>query len=214
MRNIIYILTIFLLLTSCNENKKSTDLNRIIYNYPNNLLFDKDSTLTIINLDSLENFNDLIESLDFIVCDYKTPVIHFESNKSEYNLIPMFACSKRAPIGCYKERNVITIDTDSIIVNYFRKTSIDSLRQILRKHIVNEKKEFDFSDSPNRAFSILHVDNSFDIKKTKDILIKMAEEFNKINKDFNDSLSFHIRFDKTIFKPLKIPPPPKNERID
>jgi len=205
LRNLVYILILITAFSSCEYKKVTKELSKTKIYYPNKNWFLIDSTLLYFQLDSLKNFRELINKIDLIACENKTPVITFQNENLEYKLIPMNDCSERRRIFDYYDRNVLNIEPDKVIVDNLREYGIDSLSIILRNHYLNENKEPFFSDTPEKAFVQVYVDTISDIGKTKELLIKIMDAFDEIK---GDSLSLGIQFEKYLLSDLSLPPPP------
>ncbi len=119
--------------------------------------------------------------------------------------MPWYSCSEKYLVSCPTFRSRIFIQNDSILTNYDIKHSIDSLSIILERHLLNNGKDFNYSDSPERAGLEIYFENESDSKKIKSLLISLSEKFNELNKKYPDTLSLNILFrDRSI----RIPPPP------
>ncbi|WP_339916850.1 hypothetical protein [Yeosuana marina] len=210
MKSILLIFVIFLIVFSCKnrEGKKNSDKN--IFYYPNKKAF-KDSThLSNIYLDSFKNFNQLVDRIHKTLCEDSIPVINIETPTEKFRLIQINGCPNINTSICEKTRNVITITSDSIYVYVNDGIGIDNLEETIKNHIINPKKEFKYSSPPEKAIIQIHVDKKFGIIKTKKLLLKTFNAFNKINESQSDSLSLKIRFTKFLFKEIPPPPPPED----
>ena len=194
---------VFLLLffSSCIKNKPDHISKKVLkqeFSYSNSLYLKKkiERKIPIANiyLDSLNTYSDLFLAIESIACKNKLPILEFENEKSKFNLTPIFSCSERMIISCYKSRNVIFINKDSIIINRNYKVEFDSIKSILGRHLLNEKKESIFSNSTNKAFIEFYQNPNTNIKITRKKLIRIANEFNELNKNNGDTLNLKIIF--------------------
>ncbi len=199
-----------LIFTSCEKKSKLSENKKTTFYYPNNKTFEADSSKVFIELDSFSSFYKLLEHIDNISCEMKTPVLIYENEKSIFNLIPIHMCSNEMMIWCPKARNELTITKDSIITNYNTNISLDSLANYTTRHIKNNGKENGLSDSPEKAFFSILRDSLLSISRTKEILLEISENFNKINIRNGDSLPLHILIGSEKIEMIKPPPPPPN----
>lgn len=209
MKKIVYILVLSTLIINCEIKEVKTKIDKSIFYYPRFSNFQNDSLLVDIYLDSINNYGELIEIANQISCDLKNPVIKFNNDKSEFNLIAWKYCSESNDIVCYSERNVISIENDSIIINYDITQSIDSLKNILENHILNPKKLDDYSQNVDKSIIQFYQDDSFDNKRIKEQLITLVSEFNTLNAKNGDSLPLNFFLMDYPYIRVKPPPLPK-----
>ncbi|MCK8524209.1 hypothetical protein M0D21_21705 [Aquimarina sp. D1M17] len=207
-KNIIFILAA-LLVVSCNTSVKSKVGENLISDLSFNSCYNDVAESYEFDLDSLENFGSLIQNLDRITCENQKPVIGFNINNSRYRISPCHSCPDNRIIFCSKQRNELYIKKDSVRVDNFTAFPIDSLKQILRKHILNEKNESKYSESPKKAFVSISTNSNESINTIKNILLEIGEEFVEIKKDYKDSLYLSVQF-KTNFA-FDLSPPPSTK---
>jgi len=206
LRKIVYILILSILIINCDTKEVKVKIDKSTFYYPRFSNFQNDSLLVNIYLDSINNYGELIEIANQISCDLKIPVIKFNNDVSEFNLIAWKYCSESNDIVCYSERNIISIENDSIIINYDNTQTIDSLKTILENHILNPIKLDDYSQNADKSIIQFHQDNSFNSKNIKDLLITLVSEFNLLNKKNGDSLP--LNFFLMDYPYISIEPPP------
>jgi hypothetical protein len=170
-----------------------TKYNKTEFFYPRISNFKMDSSLTEIYLDSFKNYGEIIKIADKIACNGKIPLLKFNSNSSEFNLIVFKECISKMDIVDYHGSNVISIEKDSIIINDNTEMSFDSLRPILQNHILNPNREFNFSKSIDKAIIFYYQDSLVSSKKIKKQLIKITTTFNDLNRENGDSLPLKIK---------------------
>ena len=194
----ILLITLFF---SCNK-KETVNEKNIFFNNKFNL---KKGNKLIIDIDS-KNQNKVFYYLDSINClNKQTPILKIKKNNLNYFFYAKQFCNENQIISCYKDRNVISISTDSVYVSYIDRYPIDSLRQILIKHLINKDKSLDYPENLNKATIFFKLNNN------SNNLIKLADEFNKLNSINNDSLKLHIVFKESLFEEIplaSIPPKP------
>ncbi|MDH7913868.1 hypothetical protein [Winogradskyella sp. SYSU M77433] len=170
-----------------------------------------DSSLTEIYLDSIKNYGELIKIADKIACYGKAPLLKFSTDSTEFNLIVYKECISKMDIVDYHGSNVISIQKDSIIINNEIEVSFDSLQPILRNHILNPERKFDFSKSIDKALIFYYQDSSVSSKKIKDQLIKITTDFNELNRKNGDSLPLKIKLSEYSYIKILNPPLPDEE---
>ncbi|GGK29922.1 hypothetical protein GCM10007962_25250 [Yeosuana aromativorans] len=204
LRNTLYILASILIFSSCVEKTKTIGLNKSKFYYPSKSDFENDSTITQITLDSLKNFNELVDKIDKIVCTDSIPVINFENTQSEFKIMPMNSCSSE--MACFRPF-LVTISPDSIRIDYHKKIGIENLFTALELNLLNKDKNPLHGDSPAKTIFEVQVDSIYNIKKTSDLLVKIVNSYNELNKKNKDSLFLKIWFSKR----KSYPPPPHSE---
>ena len=205
MKKIVFISIIFSLFLSCKTKKDKAE-----FYYPRISSFKSDSLLTNIQLDSIENYEELTKILDRITCSGKTPVLKFSNEKYEFNLIVFKICSEANLVADYSKRNVLYIQNDSIIINNEMEKSFNNLKSVLKRHILNPKKESDYSMNVEKAIIFYYQDSLYHKEKIKTQLIKIATEFNQLNKKNGDSLSLKIKMTNYPYIRIETPPFPGN----
>ncbi|WP_165749841.1 hypothetical protein [Cellulophaga sp. Z1A5H] len=98
--------------------------------------------------------------------------------------------------------NVLDIKTDSLLID--EGYSIVELKQILKRHYLNNGAVPYYAESPNKAFIQVTLNNSKNGKQLKELLIKITRSFNKVREEVKDTIELRILFDYL----TTIPPPP------
>lgn len=135
MKKILYILIISQFILNCERTKKDHIPTQEEFYYPTKSFFKNDSLINRINLDSVKNFGDLLKISDSIACDRKSPMIHFQNTKSEFKRLVAKDCLLSMGISDYKERNIIFIKGDSIIINDLLVKSFDNIKKVFYQNI-------------------------------------------------------------------------------
>ena len=211
MKKIVLILIIANLFSNCETKKERTEYKKTEFYYPRISNFKMDSSLTEIYLDSIKNYGELIKIADKIACDGKAPLLKFSSDSTEFNLIAYKECVSKMDIVDYHGSNVISIQKDSIIISDKIEMSFDSLRPILRNHILNPKREFNYSKSIDKALIFYYQDSLVSSKKIKDQFIKITTDFNELNRKNGDSLPLKIKLSEYPYIRILNPPLPDEE---
>ena len=191
---------------NCETKKEKAE-----FYYPRISNFKTDSTLTTIYLDSIKNYGELIKITEQIACADKAPLLKFSTDSTEFNLIVYKECTNKMDIVDYHGSNVISIQKDSIIINDQIELTFDSLRPILRNHILNPNREFNYSKSIDKALIFYYQNSLVSTKKIKEQLIKISTDFNELNRKNGDSLPLKIKLSEYPYIRILNPPLPDEE---
>ncbi|RFN58414.1 hypothetical protein DZ858_14435 [Marixanthomonas ophiurae] len=195
---------------NCETKKQKAELKKTEFYYPRISNFKTDSSLVKIYLDSIKNYGELIKIADQIACDGKEPLLKFENEQTDFNLIIYKECSELNDIVDFSDRNVISIENETIIINDDTEKTLDSLKSILENHILNPKKVFDYSQNIEKALILYYQKSSYSSKNIKSQLIQIATEFNDLNAKHSDSLPLKIKLSDYPYIRIQIPPLPTN----
>jgi len=209
MTKTIYIIILILVFLSFGKKENYSDSERKSFYYPNPKCFEVASNKVFLDLKEISSYNELMNRLDSIVCNDKSPVIRYGDSYSDFNLIPSHKCPNRAIVCCYKERNRVKITNDSIY-SFFDSYPMDSLSSIVKKHIQNNGTDIQFSSSPRSAFFEIERDTLITMEKMRKILIGISDSFNEVNSIHDDSLSLSIRIG--VEKIIEVRPPPPAQK--
>jgi len=210
LKKIVLILIFANLFLNCETKKDKAEFKKTNFYYPRISDFKTDSLLTKIYLDSIKNYGELNRIADRIACDGKNPLLIFSNDSSEFNLIVYKECSESNDIVDYSIKNIISIENNSIIINDEIEKPMDSLKTVLGNHILNPKKEFDFSQNIEKALIFYFQDSLYKTEKIKKQLIKLATEFNELNQKNGDNLPLKIKLSDYPYLRIETPPLPKN----
>jgi len=169
------------------------------------------SSLAEIYLDSIKNYGELIKITEQIACSGKVPLLKFSTDSTEINLIVYKECTDKMHIVDYHGNNVISIQNDSIIINDQIELTFDSLRPILRNHILNPNRDLKYSKSIDKALIFYYQDSLVSTKKIKEQLIGITTDFNELNKKNGDSLPLKIKLSEYPYIRILNPPLPDEE---
>ncbi|PKG41767.1 hypothetical protein CXF67_13935 [Psychroflexus sp. MES1-P1E] len=195
---------------NCKTDNRTVEQKNTEFYYPRITNFENDSILTKIDLDSIKNYGELIKIADRIACSGKLPVLKFNSDKTDFNLLVFKMCSESNIIADYSGKNVISIENNTVIINDQIEKPIDSLKSILRNHILNPEKQSDYSQNIEKALIFYYQDSLFGKEEIKKQLVKITTEFNELNGKNGDSLPLRIKLcDYPYIRiEMPIPPPP------
>lgn len=166
---------------------------KYVFYYPRKSSFEDSSEILTIDIDTINNFGELFKIADKIACDNKYPAVKFKRKDSIFNVRFWKDCSVYVSEGDYKQRNVISIQGDSIIINEETFTSFENIDKILPKHILNTSGNMIYSTNPNRSIIMYYQDSTYNSKKIKDQILRIVTEFNKLNINNKDSLPLNIK---------------------
>ncbi|WP_298248394.1 hypothetical protein [uncultured Christiangramia sp.] len=206
---VIYISLILILsLFSCNQREEKNSPKKEVYYYPEREKFNDRTNLSDISIEDVEDYSELLKEIDRIACQDSIPIINYSSKKGKFKLFPWYECSESNIISCPTFRSRIFIQNDSILTNYNIKHSIDSLGIILKRHLLNNGKDFNYSDSPDRAGIEVYFKEKTKSDEIEDFLINLSERFNQLNKENADTLYLKIYFRDRPLRMVPMPPPP------
>ncbi len=198
---------------NCKTDNTKVEQKNAEFYYPRITNFEKDSTLTKIYLDSIKDYGELIKIADRIACNGKLPVLKFSSDKNDFNLLVFKMCSESNIIADYSGKNVISIENNTVIINDQIEKPFDSLKTVLRNHILNPQKQSDYSQNIDKALIFYYQDSLFGKEEIKKQLIKITTEFNELNRKNGDSLPLKIKLSDYPYIRIEMPiPPPPNEK--
>ncbi len=197
---------------NCKTDKRNVEQKNAEFYYPRTKNFENDSILTKIYLDSIKNYGELIKLADRIACNGKTPVLKFNYKKTNFNFLVFKMCSQSNVIADYSGKNVISIENNTVIINDQIEKPIDSLKSILRNHILNPEKQADYSQNIEKALIFYYQDSTFGKEEIKKQFIKIATEFNELNQKNGDSLPLKIKLSDYAYIRIDMPIPPPIEK--
>ena len=201
LKKILLILTILLIL-SCEKKA-----NEIRY-YPSYYNFSKDSSL-VIGLDTVKiNSHQITRKVKFysIKNGHGNLFVEFDDGQIKKRVTPFVDLG-----GYYRERNRLTIKSDSILID--EGYPISDLKWILKRHYLNNGKDPYYSTSPRLAFVEVSIDSGMSGKELKKVLTKITRSFDEIKSEINDTIELAIFFHNYI-EVKRPPPPPKRNDIN
>lgn len=201
-------LFLFLLFFSCEQRGNEVGSDQVYY-YQEIENLDQRARRKNIFIDSIGTYEELLNQINKVACEDSVPIINYSTRKDRFELLPWYECSEKNIIGCPTFRSRIFIQNDSILTNYEIKHSIDSLATILEKHLLNKGKDYNYADSPEKAGVEIYFEKDVKSREIKSLLVKLSEEFNKLNVRYPDTLYLNIFFRDFPLKKIPIPPPPK-----
>ena len=195
--------------SACNQIHKKEKIEKENVFYPKEEKFEQTKNLKNIFLDSINDYSELLSKMDRIACNDSVPTISFSTIEENYKIISWYVCSDDVA-GLHTLRSRIFIQNDSIYTNDKIKHPIDSLNLILKRHLSNKGKNFNYSDSPEKAGIEIYHNPTTKSKVIKKQLINLSREFNKLENKSKDTLYLYIYFRDMPFRRTLIPPIPKH----
>jgi hypothetical protein len=215
LQKILSIVVFSCLIYSCQSDKHERTNTLTEYYYPSISNFQNDTILTRIDLESISNYGELMNVTDRIACNGKLPVLQFVSNQNTINLLVFKDCSDSNSIVDYMNKNVISIEKNSIIINDRLEEPFDSLNSVLKKHILNPKSQDYYSTNIEKAIIFYNQDSLYPGQSIKNQFEKIVSEFNLLNSKNGDSLPLKIKLmDTPYIRHVNPPPPPKHIQIE
>ena len=191
------------------DDIKTTPDDKKTFYYPNKSLFEDDLMQHNVSLDSLVNFNGLLQQLSQDCVNEKETVFRFENKAYNFKLMSNFDCNT---VVCYKYRNILEIKNETLRHAAIEDKPLDSLYKYLYIQATNNGKNPKFSTSKNTVVVQISQDSLTPISETKSLLIDLVKTFNIINNEQKDSLSLVVDFRKNFISDF--PPPPPPARVD
>lgn len=179
------------LLTSCGQNcneKKRLPIEKPIQHFLSFRLVDNE--FIEYDIDTIANFSEVLKILDEIDCTKEYALFKLETDNKIYKIQPLQFCES---IFDYKLREIIYVNTDSIIVNYQLKYPIDSLKMVLNNHLQNTNYDENYPSTDEKKLISINVNSTKNIIETKKLLLKIIAEINDLNTQANFAFMFEDR---------------------
>ena len=205
--NRFFILFAFLIICnfiSCSEDWKSENPVKSISYYPSQSYYKESDSIVPVTLDDFSDYISLMEFINQTYCSGKKPVLIVEDADDIYKFILLNGCPQPNVVACYRERNIVELSPDSVTINGFKNQSIERLPEIMEKHILNNGKDYSFSDKPELASFIVYPEENSKLADMKELLLNIAISFDKLNNKNGSELELKI----SMFRKNRVPPPP------
>lgn len=179
MKKLYIILILITNLLSCGKNnndKIKNDLKKTEQLFCSLKRVDKQ--FIEFDIDTLSNFNQLVDISEEIDCLRYNALLKIETDEKIYKIQPLKLCES---IMDYKLRDIIYINTDSITVNYELKYPIDSLKTVLKYHLQNPDNDSNYPVRKRTKLISVNVDNTLEIDETKKLLLNIINKFNQLD---------------------------------
>ncbi len=154
--------------------------------------------------DRFENWTDLLERTNRIVCNDSIPKITLKSDIETKTIYFHNPCWEDFACILIKQKNTIEIHNDIINKNDERFYPLDSLEGVLKKDYENNGKNPKLSDNPEKLLIYVSYDNN-EFKNLPETLDKLTQAFELVANNTN----IKIWLNKKFFFPT--PPAPIEE---
>jgi len=196
MRKIFFLSTLLLIL-SC---KKRTPEIRYYPTYP---ISQQDSIEKLDLEKTTMNFKEITNWIGENQYNEIRSVIEFKDGQIIKKIIPFVRGN-----GYYRERNILSISSDSIFIDDGH--SISELKWVLKRHYTNNGKNFRYPDTSDHAGVEITLDTNKTANELKHSLINLTRIFDEVNSEVNDTLQLKFIFD--YFRQIPPPPPPPKQQ--
>ena len=166
MKNSFYILIYIIVSSSCSNFDNKEPIDELFSEDFKTL--SSDTTIEIIDLDSISNYSELIEQMGQLSCEGKPYGLKFRSNNTVYYVTGYTDCPSSNIINCYFRRNLLYVRNDSLVIEpgkekkpiRFPKTELNGIMS----------KTYSFQHNENQlkpALIHFYVENQYSIETTK-----------------------------------------------
>jgi hypothetical protein len=167
---------------------------------------ENDSLGVELDVNNFENWLELTNRTEKIVCDDSIPRITLTTDSEIKTIYFRNSCLKEDPIKIIKTKNVIEIYNNEINKNKEYGIPLDSLENVLRKDIENHGKNPELSESPEKLMICILYDDKNEFKNLPNILNQLTETYYRITNKTDLKI---LLIDKNYFSP----PPMAKDKI-
>ncbi|GAA4970192.1 hypothetical protein [Algibacter aquimarinus] len=139
-----------------------------------------DSLGVELNVNNFENWIDLINRIEIIVCNDSIPKITSTTDREIKTIYFRNTCLKEDSFRIIKTKNVIEIYNNKIFKNNKSGLPLDSLENVLRKDIENNGKNLDLSESSEKLTICIQYDDKNEFNNLPNILNQLTETYYRI----------------------------------
>ena len=164
-----------------------------------------DSLGVELNVSSFENWIDLINRIEKIVCNDSIPKITATTNNEIKTIYFRNTCLEEDVIRFIKLKNVIGIHNNKIRKNNESRIPLDNLENVLRKDIENNGKELSLSESSEKLTICIQYDDKNEFNNLPNILNQLTDTYYRITNKTDLKI---LLVDERYFSP---PPRPKDK---
>jgi hypothetical protein len=174
--------------TNCKESRNDenqTDIKKPVqYFFSSAVVGNK---LVETNIDTLSNFNSLLKILDENDCYKEYAIFNLETKDKIYKIQPQHFCEGSFH---YRLKDIIYVNSDSITVNSELKFPIDSLKSVLRNHLLNPNQDKNYPLAVEQKLISVHVDSLKPVASTKTLLLSIINNINELGGKSNMQFLF------------------------
>ncbi len=191
MKSQIITFLIAFLLLGCKNEKKT------IF-YPSKGTFKNKQTIQMNDMSSEE----IIRRYERFDYSNENDTLYSFSLESKINRkeVAMFPRS----LGLIKSKNILRISKDSISAGYTKSFGFEKLDEILEKFYLNNGKDGNFSDSPEKAILMIEPSVYKEKEGLENRLQRIVDSFDNLNSKVEVKLELYI----VLAVPIPKPPPP------
>lgn len=213
MKKYLIILLLFFLFTGCEYKDpiSRSEIKEVFY--PSQERFNLETELAEVYPDSVENYAQLYKQMEKNACEGKTSVIKFLHQGQNYNIIGYTECPEKAMISCFFRVNQMYINSDSLRYDYDVILPVARFGDAVSDLMVNPHNYKFQSTSLKDAVIWFYVDGKYSIQFTKDLLVRITDEFEKVNNGNKGKFPYYINFEPREYRRPPPPPPAENEEI-
>ena len=139
-----------------------------------------DSLGVELDVNNFENWIDLINRTEKIVCNDSIPKITSTTDSEIKTIYFRNTCLKEDSIRFIKLKNVIGIYNNKISKNNKSGIPLDNLENVLRKDIENNGENLGLSESSEKLTICIQYDDKNEFKNLPNILNQLAETYYRI----------------------------------
>jgi hypothetical protein len=167
-------------------------------------LYENDSIAIELKLTEFQNWKELLERTEQIVCNDSLPKITIENDSLIKRIYLRNPCWEGLACILIKQKNTIEIHNDTINKADEIFYPLDSLPNIVRRDIENNGKNTRLSDSPEKLLIYISYGNG-GIENLPKTLDKLTQAYERITNKTDINIWLNEKFD--------IPPPPPPKEI-
>jgi hypothetical protein len=157
-----------------------------------------DSLGVELDVNNFENWFDLINRTEKIVCNDSIPKITSTTDSEIKTIYFRNTCSKEDSFRIIKTKNVIAIYNNKISKNNESSIPLDSLENVLRKNIENNGENLGLSESPEKLTICIQYDDKNEFNSLPNILNQLTETYYRITNKTDLKI---LLIDKNYFNP-------------
>lgn len=161
-----------------------------------------------VDLDSLENYNELIAVLDTNACADRSNVISFNYQEQQVKISVLKSCSKDAGVGCYFNAIIYDFQNDSLALpNNMRVDRTRFEEQLIADldHYINRNSSYIKPPAILIGINYTKPHRSTSTEQVKNTLLYITGVISNLSEDYPFDLRYYLNLDTTFLPP---PPPP------
>jgi len=194
---------IILAAISCQDIERKEKKERLMFVDYGKWNTQNDSLGVELKLRELNDFRELLNRTEDIVCNDSLPKITIKTDQKIKTIYFHNPCSENYGCILIKQKNVIEIHNDTIFKSWELSYPLDSLENVLLRDIENYGKNPELADNPRKLLIYLSYDSL-----QPDKLYRTLDVLTDVYSEITDSTNINIWLnERNNFIPP--PPPPK-----